>query len=352
MFQRLSHHALGTSFEMRDVDLAIVNGLRRTILTDIPVVAFHGEDEPSIHVLENTGPLHNEFLAHRFGLIPIHLSEEDTEAFEADEYIFELRAENAGPTMHNVTTKDFHVTKNGRELPAKEVARLFPPHPISKEHVLITRLRPGEIIHVRGAPIKATARKHAGFAAAFCTVSFLSDPLAAAQATNVLDRERAYLKNQYNDPIAFAFDIEPFAGLPATYLVTKALEILKAKLQRVASELYQEPSEFVEAKPWKGEAGFGYEFVFQGEDDTLGNLMQSLMYNHYVREGKATEHGRVVKYVGYVCPHPLEPTMVLRVVFDTEAPYSEYVEVMAESCRRIGAQLDALDSEWSRLVRA
>lgn len=350
-FRNLIRDPFGVKFEIHDIDLAIVNAVRRCILTDIPVVAFQGEDEASLEVLENNGPLHNEIILHRFGLIPIHFSEEETESFEVDDYVFELHVENTTPAMLNVTTKDFKVTKNGREMVAKEVQRLFPAHPISKDHVLITRLRPGEVIHVRGKPVRATARKHAGFAAAFCTLSFMNDPVAAAQATNVLDKERSYIKNQYNDPTSFQFSIEPFNGFTPQYLVTKSLEILRSKLQKVITELYQEPSEYVKTRVWDGEKGHGYEFIFENEDDTLGNLMQSLMYNHYIREGKKTEHGRTVSFVGYVCPHPLESTMILRLVFSEEAPFSEYVEALAETSRRIVSDLQAIETEWNRFAK-
>jgi len=39
------------SFDINEVDLSIVNGIRRTILTDIPVVGFIGEDEPTIEII-------------------------------------------------------------------------------------------------------------------------------------------------------------------------------------------------------------------------------------------------------------------------------------------------------------
>ena len=49
------------------MDLGIVNALRRTIMTDIPIPGFMGEgatqgddDDITIDIHENNGPLHNE----------------------------------------------------------------------------------------------------------------------------------------------------------------------------------------------------------------------------------------------------------------------------------------------------
>ena len=35
------------SFDIKDMDLSIANSIRRIILTEIPVVGFYGEDEPT-----------------------------------------------------------------------------------------------------------------------------------------------------------------------------------------------------------------------------------------------------------------------------------------------------------------
>ena len=42
------------SFDIKNMDLSIANSIRRIILTEIPVVGFYGEDEPTIEIIENT----------------------------------------------------------------------------------------------------------------------------------------------------------------------------------------------------------------------------------------------------------------------------------------------------------
>ena len=64
-----------SSFEINNIDLAIINGIRRVILTDIPIAGIIGEklenDDPSVDIVINNGALHNEIIIHRIGLIPI-----------------------------------------------------------------------------------------------------------------------------------------------------------------------------------------------------------------------------------------------------------------------------------------
>ena len=41
------------SFNIDNVDLGLVNSIRRVILSEIPVVAFYGEEHPTINILFN-----------------------------------------------------------------------------------------------------------------------------------------------------------------------------------------------------------------------------------------------------------------------------------------------------------
>lgn len=96
------------SFEER-FDKSLVNGIRRTLLNDIPTVAFNvNESNPKKDIImtENTSSLHNEMIQERISLIPLHL---DPDTFHKS-YLFhcQITHENETPFQF-VTANDIEI---------------------------------------------------------------------------------------------------------------------------------------------------------------------------------------------------------------------------------------------------
>jgi len=352
------------SVEIYDVDISIINSLKRIIQSNIKIPGFLGEDHPSVTIVENNGPLHNEIITHRIGLIPIHFNENEVENFDSDDYSFELNVTNDTTTMLNVTTESFQVSKKDTALSKKEIQRLFPPNPYTNHFILITRLRPNEILHFKATAILNDAIYHAGFSSvSLCAFHYIQDPKLVAKLPDnatILDKERAYFRNEYGDPTAVKFELEIECGLTAKYLISKALEILMSKLDKILNEIIAQTSEYIKIEV--PESNNGYLFIFNDENDTLGNFLQSSMHNYYIRSKNMTSQNKTLSYVGYVCPHPLDTTMHLNFVIknkiiksdstdtDTEYTYSnnkaEYIEVLSEQCRRSLSYLQEIKTQW------
>jgi DNA-directed RNA polymerase subunit L len=344
------------TFDIHDVDLAIVNGIRRIILTDIPIPAAIGEkldhDEPTVEIIENSGALHNEFIIHRIGLIPICLTEEEIELYEDNSLILELKVRNDTNFPINVTTKDFKAYMNGDEVSVEKLNSIFPPNNVSKDNILITRLRTGESLHLSANIVKRTARDNASFnPVSLSNFSYIQDPKEAVKYDNVIDKERCYYKNKYGDPYKYKFDIEYInVNVGPKYLIAKSLDIIINKLSNISKELINtENSDVIKVQQFQ-DIESTYEFIIENEDDTIGNIIQSYIHNKYVREKSKFKNNIVCSYAGYICPHPLKSIMIIRITLENIIEEETFKLFLDGICKDITEEIINIKTNWNKFV--
>lgn len=339
------------TFEIHDIDLAIINSIRRVILTDIPIVGIVGETvddiDPTVDIIVNTCPLHNEIISHRIGLIPICLTEDEIESYEDDSIELELNILNSGDKIESITTKDIKGKRNGIDITDKELKELFPANNISKDNILITRLRTGEQLHFKARLVKKTGRFNASFnPVSLCNFSYIQDPKKADKKDNILDKERAYYKNEFGDPTAFLMDIEHInKNIAPKYLINKSLEIIIEKLNKLSNNLVNGVIKVDQFQNIENT----YEFFIDDEDDTIGNIIQSLLHSKYIRN-KENMNGLTCSYIGYICPHPLKSLLVIRITLDDETNKQKFVNFLEMNCKDIIDKLQSIKSSWNKFV--
>jgi DNA-directed RNA polymerase subunit L len=358
------------TFEINHIDLAVVNGIRRIILTDIPIPGIIGEklenDEPTVDVIVNNGALHNEIIIHRIGLIPICLKEDEIEGYEDNSIQIELNVKNTTNKTIDVRTSDIMATRGSVPISKEELGVIFPANKTSKDYILITRLRTGEHLHLKAKVVKRKGRDNASFnPVSLSNFSYIQDPKEADKKTNILEKERSYYKNKYGDAVRFKFDIESInRNIGPKYLVSKSLDIMIHKLEGIRKELNGDEttasaasaSEKVKIQAFQDIQGT-FEFIIEDEDDTLGNVIQSYIHNHYIRENKKYKNGISCTYIGYICPHPLKSLMILRISLEDGSGGSGgvadkrvFASFLEENCSAIANELSAMKNEWTKFA--
>lgn len=337
-------------FRVDPTHVTYANTLRRTMITDVETVAFAADiaDDGSttnVKVSKNSTPMSNEMLAHRIGLIPVHV--EKPLEWDPEEFIFKLDVVNDSTNLLDVVASDIQVLKNrGPEedpLPVPSV-RFFHPDPVTHDTSLIAVLKgrvgtqEPEVLSFVAKATVGTGRQNARFmpVTSRCAYGYTKDDspekkkeLFTAWLSNhkkvsitdlesnatrkgELEREfetmevqRCYKMDARGEPYSFDFIVESVGVLDPVYIVRRALEVLQKKLMTYASIDSGDLPDTLKVRPADARMK-GFDFTFQYEDHTLGNLLSTWIEQNMVDSGD-------VSFVGYKVPHPLRDEMVLRI---------------------------------------
>lgn len=307
------------SFTIKHLDVAYANALRRVILSEIPMVAIaydaYDKAKSDINIIENTSVLHNEFIGHRISLIPLHLTKDHIQQFDPTEHQYELTVKNTSNEVVNVTTNDIRRANNSTSTTTPPVEAVFPVDPLSKDGILITKLKPnfhnpskGESLSVLFTARKGVALDHARWCpVSTCTYFYVLDEVKIAELRkdvpadklnyfDSIEKQRHYVADQFGEPNEFRFTVESECGMSSRDIVCSAFDVLYNKLQ-----FMKEPDKF----QLQHESDMAILTIL-GEDHTMGNLLQSFLYNQYCRGSN------VLSFVGYYQPHPLDRSIVFK----------------------------------------
>lgn len=376
VFQNLKSPRLATiEFQIDGTHVSYVNTLRRAIMTEVPTVAFRADmnekgDTTDVVIKKNSTPMTNEMLAHRIGLIPIHA---DAKTWNPDKYTFSMDIKNDTTEKMLITTAMITVRDEaGVQVPASQ---FFYPDPITKQHILLASLRPkdGQDVEEISWQARATVGKgkeNARFIP--CTQAsygYTRDPDPEKQKEyfnkwlwshkkvtpeglddakrkaleaefNTMEVARCFIQDERGEPTRFDFTVESVGVMKPESMVLRALEELVVKCQKYAAI-----PEDVVVQPANAQI-LGYDFIFRGEDHTLGNLIQTWIVEMMEREGDDT-----VTYCGYNVPHPLRDEMVIRIGV---ADGSEVTArgVLTRAAKACAEMFESWKMEWARLMGA
>ena len=334
------------SFRLSGIDKCFANGLRRTILTDIPMVVIRTEDTKvnQCSIKKNTSRLHNEILLQRLSCIPIHVNDGDF----TNKHQLEIHVKNDGDeqVIRMVTTKDIKIRhkENQQFLSDEEVRKIFPPNEITQHYIDIVRLRPKVGITIPGEELSlianfsvASARINSMFnAVTTCTYGNTIDVIKAKDiwekkekemqdqdksAGDIddmkkdfwnLDAQRHFIPNSYD------FVIKSVGVYENKDIVHKACSFLISKIDRFVSSLEEMVVPILESNDSRKQ-GYdtiiestmqnSYDVILEKEDDTLGNILSFMMYDMYFYGEKELSFCSFKKF------HPHDSYGVLRIAY-------------------------------------
>lgn len=325
------------TFNIANINVSYVNAIRRTILSDIPIIVFKTSpyEQNKCHIQVNTTRLNNEIIKQRLSCIPICIDDID---FPLQNYIMELDIENKTDTILYVTTKDFKVKNvtTGSYLEESELRKIFPAYtpPTGKGEYFIdfVRLRPKVSEELPGERIKlsceftiGTARDDSMFnVTGTCSYGYTVDQEEMLNQLEIRkqkwkdegksDKEITFeaanwklLEGQrYVKTNTFDFILESVGIYSNNQIMIKACNILIDKFKELNTILEEDK---LIVKPSENTMENSYDVILENEDYTIGNILNSEIYGLFYLDNN------ILEYVGFKKMHPHDTDSILRLSF-------------------------------------
>jgi len=294
--------------EFRNFPLAFVNGLRRILLSQIPIVVLR-----DVEIITNTSQMPYEMLKHRVELLPVNVEPSDTQIIKnASVELF-----NSGKKDPQILTTDDFIVKDGRDNILMRDRDLGTPL-----HFL--RLKSQEAVH-----LKAKLSLEKGSQVCTVSYSFHVDPERVKHERKIIiDKgedirpfdnfyyQKFYSIDDLGRPNWIDLSIESVGVLTSS-------EIMKLGIKELRKLLDEWFSQAVDKIAKESDTTYNIKLDIGGH--TLGTILQEVMYHSGL------------SFVSYDIPHPLRPTLVLRFVTDKdpEKLLKETHETIEEYCQLV-----------------
>jgi len=151
--------------------------------------------------------------------------------------------------------------------------------------------------------------------------------------------QRIFKVDEKGEPNSFDFQIESIGTMAPRAIIERALLSLVKMCDQYTGLAEGDLPEGVRVVPSDAQLT-GFDFIFQGQDHTFGNMIQTWLVDNHV-EGEATPR---IMFAGYKIPHPLKDEMLLRIGVEdsNELTARGALAAAAKGCK-------AMFLEWVRL---
>jgi DNA-directed RNA polymerase subunit L len=324
-------------FTLNGVDVAYTNGIRRVILSSIPILVFKTspQTDSKANIMINTTRLNNEIIKQRLSLIPICI---DDMSIPYQDFLLEVDVQNMTDSVMYITTGDFRIKRksSGEYLSETDTKKIFPPFiPATGKgeyYIDFARLRPRISDEIPGEQLKLTCEFTIGSAqedSAFNitgTCSYGCTPDRETMMTQLDIRKQKWRDEQkspeeieyesknwllleglrYIKRRSFDFVVESLGIYDNTTIILKACDIL---LEKIYNQKQLLESDKLDIKPSDSTMENSFDIRLENEDYTLGNILNIELYNIFYTDLK------LLSYIGFEKLHPHDDYSIIRMAF-------------------------------------
>ena len=351
------------SFTISDVNVSIINGLRRTLISDIPSVVFHTfpYSENQCTITKNTTRFNNEIIKHRLSCIPIHITDL---TIPIENYLLVVDKKNEGGNMEYITTEDFKVKdiKTDKFLSKGDRDEIFPKNSITNYYIEFLRLRPKLASNLEGEELSltckfsiSTAKENSAYNQTSTCV--YKNKMDGVKANDVWSEKEKVMKaeglkaseiefekknwflldaHRHFIPDTFEFKLKSVGIFSNSDLVKKACEVLMSSFTHIKQSIETDNLDVVTIKSATSTIENCYDVTLKNYDYTVGKVIEYYIYSKHYQGDK------ILSYCGFNKEHPHDTYSLLRIGFKNQTDMGVVKHIIDEalvSCIDIFAEI-------------
>jgi len=327
------HNGDMLSFTLSGVNVSLANALRRTMLSDIPLIVFRTtpNDKNKANIISNTSRLNNEIIKQRLSCIPIHIK--DVDDFPLKNYLLEVNVDNTSDITMYVTTEKFTIRDltTGKLLDETKTREIFPPDDYTGGFIDFVRLRPKISDELPGEKINLTCEFDIGNAkedgmfnaVSTCSYGFTVDTVAQdaelerkkqgwkddGKTKDEIDFESANWKlldgMRITKKDSYDFIVESVGIYSNNEIVDIACDILIKRFDDLDNIIERDE---LEINPALNTMTNCYDIILENEDYTIGKALEYFLYAKFYET-------KMLTFCGFKKMHPHDTQSIIRLAY-------------------------------------
>jgi len=336
-------------FTLSGVNVSLANALRRTLLSDIPMVVFRTtpNNQNKCIINANTSRLNNEIIKQRLSCIPIHIKNVDD--FPLKNYLMEVNVENNTDNVIYVTTENFNIKDlaTGKNLSQDRVREIFPPDDTTGYYIDFVRLRPRISDEIPGEKLQLTCEfdigsaKEDGMFNAVSTCSYGNTIDTALQEAELAKNMQTWKDQGKNEDQvkfeadnwkllegkrifkkdSFDFVVQSVGVYTNDELLNAGCKIIIEHLGNIDTIIEKDELEIKNAESTIANC---FDIILENEDYTIGKVLEYCMYSKFYEKN-------VLTFCGFKKLHPHDTYSTIRVAY-TEAVEKSTIKGNLKEC--------------------
>ena len=321
-------------FTLSGVNVSLANALRRTLLSDIPMVVFRTSpnEQNKCTIIANTSRLNNEIIKQRLSCIPIHIK--NVEDFPIKNYIIEVNVENNTDNVMYITTENFVIKDlvSGNPLPQDKIREVFPADDTTGYFIDFVRLRPRISDEIPGEKLHLTCEFDIGSASedgmfnavSTCSYGFTID--SALQEAELAKKLQKW-KDEGKDEKQINFEAKNWKLLEGKRIFKKDSadfvvqsvgvytnqELLNAAckiiLQRLGDLDTIIEKDELQINNSENTLANSFDIILENEDYTIGKILEYCLHTKFYDTN-------VLTFCGFKKMHPHDSHSIIRVAYN------------------------------------